>query len=135
MYNNQGELLNSLTISLPSEINGYTLVLVFGSKTLTNGIYLAFIETIKNHQGVSSFWNILNISIHNGSLYNNTYLLSWTIAHNRNLYAVALWYFVYPYNQLPLQMLGILWYCPSGSSKYPNTYYIPETSTNTYVIS
>jgi hypothetical protein len=113
-------------MSLSSEINGYTLVLVFGSKTLTNGIYQAFIETIKNQQGVSSFWNISNISIHNGHLYNNTYLLNWTIAHNRNLYAVAYWYFVYPYNQPPLQMSGILWYWPSDSSKYPDIYLFPR---------
>jgi hypothetical protein len=134
IYNKQGQLLNSSVMSLPSQINGYTLILTFGSKTISNGIYQAFVETIKNQGGTNSFWNVSNIAIYNGPLYNNTYLFNWTIAHNPSLYALAYWYFVWPYNNPPPQLSGILWYWPSGPSNYPDIYYIPETGTNTYVI-
>jgi len=134
IYDKQGKLLNSSVMSLPSEINGYTLILTFGSKTISNGIYQAFIETIRNKQGTNSFWNVSNIAIYNGPLYNNTYLYYWTIAHDRNLYALAYWYFVWPYNNPPPQVPGVLWYWPSGKSNYPNVYYIPEKGNNTYVI-
>ncbi|MCQ4343986.1 MAG: hypothetical protein NO117_03395 [Sulfolobales archaeon] len=134
IYNRQGQLLNSSVMSLPSQINGYTLILTFGSKTITNGIYQAFIETLQNKQGTNSFWNVSNIALHNGPRYNNTYLFNWTIAHNPNLYALAYWYFVWPYNNPPPQLIGILWYWPSYTTNYPYIYYIPENGTNTYVI-
>jgi len=134
IYNKQGKLLNSSIMSLPSGINGYTLILAFGSKTISNGIYQAFIETIQNQQGTNSFWNVSNIAINNGPLYNNTYLFNWTVAHNPSLNALAYWYFVWPYNNPPFQLPGVLWYWPSGKSKYPNIYYIPENGTNTYVL-
>jgi hypothetical protein len=134
IYNKQGQLLNSTVMRLPSTINGYTLILAFGSNTVSNGIYQAFIETVNKLGGINSFWNISNIAINNGPLYNNTYLFNWTIAHNPNLTAVAYWYFVWPYNSPPPQLSGILWYWPSGISKYPDIYYIPEIGTNSYVI-
>jgi hypothetical protein len=134
IYNKQGQLLNSSLMSLPSEINGSTLTLTFGSKTISNGIYQAFIETIKNQTSTNSFWNVSNIAIYNGPLHNNTYLFNWTVAHNPNLYALAYWYFVWPYNIPPPQLPGILWYWPSGMSSYPDIYYIPENGNNTYVI-
>jgi len=134
IYNEQGQLLNSLEMDLPSEINGYTLILTFGSKTISNGIYQAFIETLKNQQGTNSFWSVSNTALHNGPLYNNTYKFNQTIAQNRNLYAVAYWYFVWPYNNPPPQVPGILWYWPSGNPSYPDIYYIPEIGTNTYVL-
>jgi hypothetical protein len=134
IYNKQGQLLNSTVMGLPSEINGYTLILTFGSKTVSNGISQAFIETIQNTGGTSPFWNVSNIALYNGPLYNNTYLFNWTIAHNPSLNALAYWYFVWPYNNPPPQLIGILWYWPSYTTNYPDIYYIPENGTNTYVI-
>jgi hypothetical protein len=134
IYNKRGQLLNSTVMSLPSQINGYTLILTFGSKTISNGIYQAFIETIQNQGSTNPFWNVSVIAIHNGPLHNDTYLFNWTVAHNRNLYAVAYWYFVWPYNNPPPQLSGILWYWPSSTSNYPDIYYIPEIGTNTYVV-
>jgi hypothetical protein len=172
IYNKQGELLNSTVISLVSQgklfnyssvmnqlsqINGYTLLLTFGSKTISNGIYQAFVETTQNQLDTSPFWNVSNIAVHNGPLYNNTYLFNWTVAHNPNINALAYWYFVWPYNSPPPQMPGILWYRPSGTlnfpgihpplqlsyilpcwpfgtSSYPRIYYLPENGTNTYVL-
>jgi hypothetical protein len=134
IYNEQGQLLNSTVIGLPPEINGYTLILYFGSKTISNGIYQAFIVTNQNQQGANAFWDVSNITLHNGPLYNDTYLFNWTIAHNPSLNALAYWYFVWPYNNPPPQLLGIMWYWPSGKSNYPYIYYIPENGTNTYVV-
>jgi hypothetical protein len=134
IYNKQGQLLNSTVMGLPSEINGYTLILTFGTKTVSNGIYQAFIETIRNTGGISPFWNVSNIALYNGPLYNDTYLFNWTIAHNTSINALAYWYFVWPYNNPPPQLIGILWYWPSSKSNYPYIYYIPEKGTNTYVI-
>ncbi len=134
IYNEQGQLLNSSVMILPSEINGYTLILTFGSKTISNGISQAFIETIQSTGSINPFFNVSNIAIHNGPLYNNTYLFNWTIAHNPSLNALAYWYYVWPYNSPPPQIIGILWYWPSGTSSYPSIYYIPENGTNTYVI-
>jgi len=139
IYNKQGQLLNSTVMGLPSEINGYTLILTFGTKTVSNGIYQAFIETIRNpinqnQGGINSFWNVSNIALYNGPLYNNTYLFNWTVAHNPNLNSSAYWYFVWPYNNPPPQLPGVLWYWPSSKSNYPYIYYIPEKGTNTYVI-
>jgi len=135
MYNKQGQLLSSSVLNLPSEINGYALILTFGSKTVSKGVYQAFIETIQNQQGTNSFWNVSNIALHNGPLHNNTYLFNWSVAHNPNLYEVAYWYFVWPYNSPPPQLSGILWYWPSSTSNYPDIHYIPENGTNSYVIS
>lgn len=134
IYNKQGQLLNSSVMGLPSEINGYTLILTFGSKTVSNGIYQAFIETIQNSQGTNSFWNVSNIALYNGPLYNNTYLFNWTVAHNPGLNSSAYWYFVWPYDNPPPQLIGILWYWPSSTLKYPDIYYIPEIGTNSYVV-
>jgi len=134
IYNEQGQLLNSSVMSLPSEINGYTLILTFGSKTVSNGISQAFIETIQNTGSINPFFNVSNIAIRNGPLYNNTYLFNWTIAHNPSLNALAYWYFVWPYDNPPPQLIGILWYWPSYTTNYPDVYYIPENGTNTYVI-
>jgi hypothetical protein len=136
IYNEQGQQLNSLPLVmiLPSEINGYTLILTFGSKTISNGISQAFIETIQNTGGTSPFWNVSNIALYNGPLYNNTYLFNWTIAHNPSLNALAYWYFVWPYDNPPPQLIGILWYWPSYTTNYPDIYYIPENGTNTYVV-
>ena len=134
IYNKQGQLLNSTVMGLPSQINGYTLILTFGSKTVSNGISQAFIETIQNTGSTSPFWNVSNIALHNGPLYNNTYLFNWTIAHNPSLNALAYWYFVWPYNNPPPQLIGILWYWPSYTTNYPDIYYIPENGTNTYVV-
>jgi len=135
IYNRQGQLLNSLVMSLPSQINGYTLILTFGSKTISNGIYQAFIDTLKNQQGINSFWNISSFILRNGPLYNDTYLFNWTVAHNPNLNSSAYWYFVWPYdNNPPPQLPGIVWYWPSSTLKYPYIYYIPEIGTNSYVV-
>jgi hypothetical protein len=134
IYNKQGQLLNSSILILPSDINKFTLILAFGSKTISNGIYQAFVETIQSQQGTNSFWNVSNIALYNGPLYNNTHLFNWTVAHNRDLHALAYWYFVWPYSNPPPQLLGILWDWPSGKSNYPDIYYIPENGTNTYVI-
>ncbi len=134
IYNEQGQLLNSTIMGLPSEINGYTLILTFGSKTVSNGISQAFIDTIQNTGSINPFFNVSNIAIRNGPLYNNTYLFNWTIAHNPSLNALAYWYFVWPYDNPPPQLIGILWYWPSYTTNYPDVYYIPENGTNTYVI-
>jgi hypothetical protein len=157
IYDKQGNLLNSTVMGLPSKINGYTLILTFGTKTVSNGIYQAFMETGKytnqkppdqnqggNFQGqggdnqnqgsTNPFWYISRIVLHNGPLYNNTYLFNWTVAHSPNLNSSAYWYFVWPYNSPPPQLPGILWYWPSSKSNYPYIYYIPEKGTNTYVI-
>ena len=139
IYNEQGQLLNSSVLNLPpglppSGINGYTLILTFGSKTISNGIYQAFIETLKNPQGTNSFWSISSFILHNGPLYNDTDRFNQTVAQNSNLNSSAYWYFVWPYNNPPPQLPGILWYWPPGPSKYSHIYYIPETGTNTYVV-
>jgi hypothetical protein len=139
IYNEQGQLLNSSVLNLPpglppSRINGYTLILTFGSKTISNGIYQAFIETLKNPQGTNSFWSISSFILHNGPLYNDTDRFNQTVAQNSNLNSSAYWYFVWPYNNPPPQLPGILWYWPPGPSKYSHIYYIPETGTNTYVV-
>jgi hypothetical protein len=134
IYNKRGQLLNSTVMSLPSQINGYTLILTFGSKTISNGIYQAFIETLKNPQGTNSFWSISSFILHNGPLYNDTDRFNQTVAQNSNLDSSAYWYFVWPYNNPPPQLPGILWYWPPGPSKYSHIYYITETGTNTYVV-
>jgi len=139
IYNRQGQLLNSTVIPLPSEINGYTTIIAFGSRTISetiaNGISQAFLETMQNQQGTNSFWNISSITLHNGPMYNDTYLLNWTIAHNPNLYSVVYWYFVWPnYNPPPPQVPGLEWYWPSGTSGYPYIYYVPEIGTNLYAL-
>jgi hypothetical protein len=139
IYNEQGQLLNSSVLNLPpglppSGINGYTLILTFGSKTISNGIYQAFIETLKNPQGTNSFWSISSFILHNGPLYNDTDRFNQTVAQNSNLDSSAYWYFVWPYNNPPPQLPGILWYWPPGPSKYSHIYYITETGTNTYVV-
>jgi len=137
IYNRQGQLLNSTVLNLPQEINGYTTIISFGTKTETvaNGISQAFLETMQNQQGTNSFWNVSNIALHNGPLYNDTYLINWTIAHNRNLYSVVYWYFVWPNgNPPPPQLPGLEWYWPSGTSRYPYIYYVPEIGTNTYLL-
>ncbi|MCQ4367231.1 MAG: hypothetical protein NO114_06200 [Sulfolobales archaeon] len=136
IYNEQGQQLNSfpLVMILPSEINGYTLILTFGSKTISNGISQAFIETIRNTGSISPFWSVSNIALHNGPLYNDTDRFNQTIAQNPSLNALAYWYFVWPYNNPPPQLIGILWYWPSYTTNYPDIYYIPENGTNTYVV-
>jgi len=135
IYNEQGQLLSSTEMDLPSEINGYTLILTFGSKTISNGIYQAFIETLKNQQGIKSFWNVSNTALHNGPLYNNTKKFNQIIVQkNSNLYAVGYWYFVWPYNNPPPQVPGILWYWPSGNPSYPDISNITEIGPNTYVL-
>lgn len=137
IYNRQGQLLNSSVLNLPSEINGYTTIIAFGTKTRTvaNGISQAFLETMQNQQGTNSFWNISNIALHNGPKYNDTYLFNWTIAHNSNLYSVVYWYFVWPNgNPPPPQLPGLEWYWHSSTSRYPYIYYVPEIGTNTYLL-
>jgi hypothetical protein len=136
IYNEQGQLLNSTEMDLPSEINGYTLILTFGSKTISNGIYQAFIETLKNQQGTNSFWSVSNTALHNGPLYNNTNKFNQIIVQNQNqnLYAVGYWYFVWPYNNPPPQVPGILWYWPSGNPSYLDISNITEIGPNTYVL-
>jgi hypothetical protein len=135
IYNKQGKLLNTTVVYTQPETDGDTLILTFGSKTVSNGIYQAFIDTLKNQQGINSFWNISNFILRNGPLYNDTYLFNWTVAHNPNLNSSAYWYFVWPYdNNPPPQLPGIVWYWPSSTLKYPYIYYIPEIGTNSYVV-
>jgi hypothetical protein len=150
IFNKQGELLNYTMVNTPPETAGDTVILAFGSKTGSNGIYQAFLETIDNYhptqEEYEAFWNISNIDLRNGPLYNDTYLFNWTVAHHTIINELAYWYFVWPYDNPPPQLPGILWYWPikgpipqvwnnpSVDSKYPYIYYIPEIGTNSYVI-
>jgi hypothetical protein len=133
IYNKQGKLLNTTVVYTQPETDGDTVILTFGSKTASNGIYQAFLDTLKNNQGINSFWNISNFILRNGPLYNDTYLFNWTVAHNPNLNSSAYWYFVWPYDNPPPQLPGIVWYWPTSTLKYPDIYYIPEIGTNSYV--
>jgi hypothetical protein len=133
IYNKQGELLNTTVVQTNPETDGDTVILTFGSETVSNGIYQAFLDTLQNNQGVNSFWNISNFILHNGPLYNDTYLFNWTVAHNPSLNSSAYWYFVWPYDNPPPQLPGVVWYWPSSTLKYPDIYYIPEIGTNSYV--
>jgi hypothetical protein len=136
IYNKQGELLNTTCVNTQPETNGDTVIITFGSKTASNGIYQAFVETLQNNpkpECVEAFWNISNIALRNGPLYNDTYLFNWTVAHNPGLNSSAYWYFVWPYDNPPPQLPGIVWYWPSSTLKYPDIYCIPEIGTNSYV--
>jgi hypothetical protein len=134
IYNKQGKLLNTTVVITNPETSGDTLILTFGSNSISNGIYQAFIDTLKNQQGINSFWNISSFILHNGPLYNDTYLFNWTVAHNPNLNSSAYWYFVWPYDNPSPQLPSIVWYWPSSTLKYPDIYYIPEIGTNSYVV-
>jgi hypothetical protein len=152
IYNEQGKLLNSTVLNTPPEVCNDTLILTFGSKTISNGIYQAFVETIDlehaNSTYLEEFWNVSNIALHNGPLYNDTYLFNWTVAHHPVINELAYWYFVWPYDNPPPKLSTILWYWPiegpipqvwnqkqpSVASKYSYIYYIPEIGTNSYVV-
>jgi hypothetical protein len=137
IYNEQGDLLTSSIMGMPLGLNKYVLVFTFGSKTISNGIYQAFFVTSHNPTTpIDSLFleYLLQTVIQNGPLYNNTYLFNWTAMYYPRFSAVAYWYFVWPYNNPPNQLPGLLWYWPSGGSNYPDIYYIPENGTNTYVI-
>jgi hypothetical protein len=136
IYSKQGKLLNTTCVNTQPETNGDTLILTFGSKTISNGIYQAFVETLKNNPNpecVEAFWNISNTDLRNGPLYNDTSLFNGTVAHNPGLNSSAYWYFVWPYDNPPPQLPGIVWYWPTSTLKYPDIYYIPENGTNSYV--
>lgn len=135
IYSYSGKILNytKSPIQLPSEINGYTLNVTFGSPSLTDVITQAFFETLKNISltglSSSSFYNVSSVMLKDGYLYNNTYNYTWIIAHSKSLYAIGYWYFIYPSSNPPSQISGLLWV--SGNT---TPYYIPEIGKNTYVI-
>ncbi|BDB99123.1 hypothetical protein [Saccharolobus caldissimus] len=133
IYSYSGKILNytKKPLLLPSEINGYTLNVTFGSPSLTDVITQAFFETLKNqgNLGSTSFYNASTVMLKDGYLYNNTYNYTWIIAHSKSLYAIGYWYFVYQSSNPPSQIYGLLWV--SGKT---TPYYIPEIGKNTYVI-
>ena len=131
LYNTKG-IIASDEIPLPSEVNGYTLIVKFGCKNLVNGISQSFFEVLKSKSsGLTGFDEIEETIYNHGFLYNDTSCIYEIIKNCDNLYAVGYWYFVCGSSSTPPYINGILWYYSNGNLCKTC---IPEVGQNTYIL-
>ncbi|MEM0091767.1 MAG: hypothetical protein QXG62_04090 [Saccharolobus sp.] len=127
-----GKLLNTTTNNI-GQTNGYNISVTFGSSSLANIIFQAYLVTPQSNSGITQFYNVSTLMLNNGPFYNNTLNYYKIISTSQNLYGIGYWYFVWPNSNPPSQIPGIFWYWPTGSYSL-QTYYIPEIGQNTYIL-
>ena len=138
LYSASGKLLNTTTTTTNINIgqtNGYTISVTFGSSSLANVIFQAYLVTPQSNPGIPQFYNVSTLMLNNGPYYNNTLNYYNIISTSKNeLRGIGYWYFVWPNSNPPSQIPGIFWYWSNGNPSSPNIYYIPEIGQNTYIL-
>ncbi|MEM4086499.1 MAG: hypothetical protein QXR34_09105, partial [Saccharolobus sp.] len=138
-----GKLLNTTTNNNNiRQTNGYNISVTFGSSSLANVIFQAYLVTLQSNSGIPQFYNVSTLMLNNGPFYNNTLNYYNIISTSKNeLRGIGYWYFVWPNSNPPSQIPGIFWYWSNGqssqngnSSSSLNIYYIPEIGQNTYIL-
>ncbi|MEM4884455.1 MAG: hypothetical protein QXO77_02955 [Saccharolobus sp.] len=133
LYSASGKLLNTTNNNI-GQTNGYNISVTFGSSSLGDIIFQAYLVTPQSNSGIPQFYSVSTLMLNNGPFYNNTLNYYKIISTSQNeLYGIGYWYFVWSNSNPPSQITGIFWYWPNGNSSL-QTYYIPEIGQNTYIL-
>ncbi|MGC9105019.1 MAG: hypothetical protein ACP5HQ_01135 [Thermoprotei archaeon] len=140
IYNISGHQLNQVKGTLPYEINGYTLMIRYGSSYAANAITQSFGETLhdNNPTTLAYFYAVSSVILKYGPLANYTYALNYTIANSGHSMDGLFYVFAVSPCQMPSASPDmILWYYPQGggigSYKYPNSTVIKAVGSYSYI--